>query len=152
QAAHRRHPMEALVLAGGCAQNSVANGKVYRQSPIRKVYVQAAAGDSGGAMGAAFVAWRRVAQSRPQAMEHAYWGPEFTDEECVAALGARSAELSEAGCTQEHFDSEDALCRRVASLITEGCVIGWFQGSMEWGPRALGNRSILADPRRSDMK
>ena len=152
RSARRRHGLDDLVLAGGCAQNSVANGKVYGEAPVKRVYVQAAAGDSGGAMGAAFVAWHRLKGSRPGPMDHAYWGPSFTDDQCASALDARSAELASSGCVREHFTSEEALCRRVAAFIAEGRVVGWFQGSMEWGPRALGNRSILADPRRTDMK
>lgn len=146
-----RYGMTDLALAGGCAQNSVANGKVYRNTPIRRLYVQAAAGDSGGALGAALaLAGRVVPGARPQPMDHAYWGPRFDDSECDAALKSRSAEL--ASCRQEHVASEDTLCARVARLIAEGRVVGWFQGRMEWGPRALGNRSILGDPRRTDMK
>ena len=150
---HSLYGSTNLALAGGCAQNSVANGKVYRNTPIRKLYVQAAAGDAGGALGAALVAWSRVSpQTRPASMDHAYWGPGFDDAACAEALQARAQELDAARCTQELITSEDALCKQVARLISEGRVVGWFQGRMEWGPRALGNRSILGDPRRADMK
>jgi carbamoyltransferase len=150
---HSRYGADHLALAGGCAQNSVANGKVYRNTPIRKLYVQAAAGDAGGALGAALVAWGRVAQGkRGEPMDHAYWGPAFSDAQCEAALRERSGELSVAGCVMERAAGEEELCRRVAGLIAAGHVVGWFQGRMEWGPRALGNRSILGDPRRGDMK
>jgi carbamoyltransferase len=150
---HAKYGVDNLALAGGCAQNSVANGKVYRNTPIRKLYVQAAAGDAGGALGAALVAWSRLSpNTRAQPMDHAYWGPGYDDAECAAALDTRASELRAAGCVQEKLDTEDALCRKVASLIAQGRVIGWFQGRMEWGPRALGNRSIVCDPRRGDMK
>ena len=142
---------ENLVLAGGCGQNSVANGKVYRNTAIRRLYVQAAAGDSGGAMGAALVAWSRHAAARPAPMDHAYWGPAFDEAACETVLRERAAELEAANCSREILE-EEALCRQVAGLIAEGRVVGWFQGRMEWGPRALGNRSILGDPRRTDMK
>jgi carbamoyltransferase len=150
--AHSRYGVENLALAGGCGQNSVANGKVYRNTPIRRLYVQAAAGDSGGALGAAMVAWHRLSGGRPAPMDHAYWGPAHSNAHCVAALDARGDELAANGCSVESVADEDELCRRVAGLINQGRVVGWFQGRMEWGPRALGNRSILGDPRRSDMK
>ena len=150
---HRRFAVDRLVLSGGCAQNSVANGKIRAATPIRELYVQPAAGDAGGALGAAWCAWnRRFPERRPRPMTHGYWGPGFDDARCAAALRARSAEIAAQGCAEEPIDGEDALCRRVAGMIAGGAVVGWFQGRMEWGPRALGNRSILADPRRGDMR
>jgi carbamoyltransferase len=150
---HRLYGIDHLVLAGGCAQNSVANGKLYANTPIRRLYVQAAGGDAGGALGAAMVAWGRASEgARPQPMDHAYWGPGFDDAACEAALLARTPELSGAGIRIDRIAGEPALCERVAALLSEGRVVGWFQGRMEWGPRALGNRSILGDPRRGDMK
>jgi carbamoyltransferase len=164
-ALHQRHGIGQLCLSGGCAMNSVANGKVYRRSPFKKVYIQSAAGDAGGAIGAAFVAWNRQrgsGASRQAAapgvadgrfvMEHAYWGPGFTDEQVAAVLEESSAALQRQGCQVERITHEEQLCRRAALEIAEGKVVGWFQGRMEWGPRALGNRSILGDPRRADMK
>ena len=149
---HRRYGLADLALAGGCAQNSVANGKVYRNTPVKRLYVQAAAGDAGGALGAALVAWTRHASGRrPLAMDHAYWGPQYDDSACRGAIDAVGA-LRAGGFHVEHQPEEGALCRRVAGLIAAGKVVGWFQGRMEWGPRALGNRSILGDPRRNDMK
>ena len=151
--AQARYEATDLVLAGGCAQNSVANGKLAARTRIRRTYVQAAAGDAGGALGAALVCWARASGgARPQPMDHAYWGPAFDDDAAGAALAGRSAELAAAGCAEERLDDESALCARVAGLVAEGRVVGWFQGRMEWGPRALGNRSVLADPRRADMK
>ena len=152
RALHARYGVEDLALAGGCAQNSVANGKVRAATPVRRVYVQAAAGDAGGALGAALVAWRRKgAGGRPGAMDHAYWGPQFDDASCRAAIDA-VAQLRGPEYSIARENDEGRLCERVARLVADGHVVGWFQGRMEWGPRALGNRSILADPRRGDMK
>ena len=85
-------------------------------------------------------------------MDHAYWGPGFSNEEIGALLGAKEAEIAAQGCAVGRMENEDALCRRTAKAVAEGKVVGWFQGRMEWGPRALGNRSIVCDPRRGDMK
>jgi carbamoyltransferase len=148
----RRTGATDLALAGGCAMNSVANGKIGRRTAFRRVYVQAAAGDAGGAIGAAFAVWHRLGGARSFAMDHAYWGPRFADADAAAALDARTAAIAAAGCTIEPVADEAELCRRAAAAIADGRVVGWFQGRMEWGPRALGNRSILADPRRADMK
>jgi carbamoyltransferase len=155
---HRKYRLDALAIAGGCAMNSVANGKVYRNTPFKKLYVQSAAGDAGGAIGAAFITWSRLAagvstNGAPRfLMDHAYWGPEFGPEALAAALEARRDDLAAQGCAMRIIGDEGELCRLTAAAIAEGKVIGWFQGRMEWGPRALGNRSILGDPRRADMK
>ena len=150
---HQRHRVDALCLSGGCAMNSVANGKVYANTPFKGIYVQPAAGDAGGAIGAAFVAWSKIAGERRRwHMHHAYWGPAYADWELEALLDARSAELGAGSCRVERSADEAALCRSAAEAIAAGKVVGWFQGRMEWGPRALGNRSILCDPRRADMK
>jgi carbamoyltransferase len=148
----KRTGLTNLTLAGGCAMNSVANGKVRRMTPFQRLYVQSAAGDAGGAIGAAFAVWNRLGGSRSFVMEHAYWGPGFTDKQIGELLVAKQAEIKAASCTIEHISDELELCRRTALAIEDGKVIGWFQGRMEWGPRALGNRSILCDPRRADMK
>lgn len=149
---HKRHGSANLCLAGGCAMNSVANGKVYRHTPFKKVYIQSAAGDAGGAIGAAYSVWHKLGGSRGFVMDHAYWGPHFGDDELRALLESSSADLKDQGCTVSRIDDEAALCERTASAVSEGKVVGWFQDRMEWGPRALGNRSILGDPRRADMK
>lgn len=141
-----------LALAGGCAMNSVANGKVRRMTPFRRVYVQAAAGDAGGAIGAAFAVWHKLGGKRAFVMDHAYWGPSFGPTDGARLLAEYRSQIAEAGCTVEEIADEPALCRRTAAAIADGKVVGWFQGRMEWGPRALGNRSILCDPRRGDMK
>ncbi|MBI4913951.1 MAG: carbamoyltransferase [Acidobacteria bacterium] len=149
---HARHQVPALAIAGGCGMNSVANGKVTLRSPFRELYVQSAAGDAGGAIGAAYVVWHQLGGARGPAMDHAYWGPEFGEAAITALLEARAPEIRAAGCRVERIADEAELCRRAAAAVAEGQVLGWFQGRMEWGPRALGNRSIVCDPRRADMK
>jgi carbamoyltransferase len=151
-AVHRRYPVDALALAGGCAMNSVANGKVYARSPFKRLYIQSAAGDAGGAIGAAAYVWSRLNGSRPGVMNHAYWGPAFDNDAIEAILDTKKSEIAAAGCWVERQDDENQLCRTTARAVADGLVIGWFQGRMEWGPRALGNRSIVCDPRRADMK
>jgi carbamoyltransferase len=132
--------------------NSVANGKVTLRTPFKQVYVQSAAGDAGGAIGAAYAVWHELGGARGPAMNHAYLGPAATGAEIEQLLRDRADEIAAVGCTVERIDDEDELCRRTAAAIADGKVVGWFQGRMEWGPRALGNRSILGDPRRADMK
>jgi len=156
-ALHRKRPSPNLALSGGCAMNSVANGKVYLRTPFRKMYLPAAAGDAGGAIGAAAVVQAQLTEVGGQRAEvgpsrfrldDAYSGPHFSDEEIEALLGSRGLG---AGLRIDRL-ANDALCERTATAIADGRVTGWFQGRMEWGPRALGNRSILGDPRRGDMK
>jgi carbamoyltransferase len=149
---HQRHRLEELTLAGGCAMNSVANGKVRRLTPFRRLYVQSAAGDAGGAIGAAFALWHKLDGVRSFVMDHAYWGPQFSTADIRALITARESEIRAAGCSVDTISDEGELCRRAAGATADGNVVGWFQGRMEWGPRALGNRSIVCDPRRADMK
>jgi carbamoyltransferase len=159
-----------LCLAGGCAMNSVANGKIFDRTPFEEVYIQAAANDAGGALGAAYYVWNQeLSQPRDFIMEKAYWGPAFDNESCRKSLEERglrpgvnplasgfqvqSSNLEPPDTvTVRQIRDEDALCRRTATEIANGKVVGWFQGRMEWGPRALGNRSIVVDPRRAEMK
>ncbi len=150
---HARYGGANLTLSGGCAMNSVANGKVRRQSPFKNVYIQSAAGDAGGAIGSALVAARELGDRGREHMRHAYYGPRFSNEEHKTLLDAEAARIEEAGCdVVSYIDDGARLCRDTAQAVSEGKVIGWFQGRLEWGPRALGNRSILGDPRRADMK
>lgn len=151
-ALHAKHRVRRLALAGGCAMNSVANGKVSLHTPFEHVYVQSAAGDAGGAVGAAYCVWHRTGGARGASHQHAYWGPQFTHEEIGQLLRERAAELASQGCVANVLDDEARLARDTAEAVARGEVVGWFQGRMEWGPRALGNRSILGDPRRADMK
>jgi carbamoyltransferase len=154
---HRTYRIDNLALAGGCAMNSVANGKVCKMSPFRRLYVQPAAGDAGGAIGAAYATWWKTARGSEKGaqrfyMDQAYFGPAFHNDEIRTLLEGMRPELESSRCTLEQVADDDELCRRTAEAIAEGKVVGWFQGRMEWGPRALGNRSILCDPRRADMK
>ncbi len=220
-ALHKKHPCDNLALSGGCAMNSVANGKVYRRAPFKKMYLPAAAGDAGGAIGAAVVVLNQLKNGAPDAtagstpgaenavpdpatsgaplaeiesveegptemskpeedggivgdsvesqleprhppyvipfiplrpLRTAYLGPEASEQEIHALLDWKKKEIEMAGCVSTILIIEDELIDRTAKAIGDGKVVGWFQGRMEWGPRALGNRSILGDPRRADMK
>jgi carbamoyltransferase len=202
-ALHKKHPSDNLALSGGCAMNSVANGKVYRRTPFKKMYLPAAAGDAGGAIGAATVVQAQLSEVRDQTSEvrsedssraentqtnlesrisnlespdsslvtrhssllppitnhqsrfvldTAYLGPESNEQEIHALIDWRKKEIAYEGCVTSYVGVEEDLVRHTAQAIVDGKIVGWFQGRMEWGPRALGNRSILADPRRADMK
>lgn len=142
---HRTTGMKHLCLAGGVALNSVANGRILRETPFESIYVQPAAGDSGGALGAALYAWHVLLQKpREFTLEHCYWGAEYGQAEIETFLRSQSIPYE--------VLPDDRLCAAVVDDLLAGRVIGWFQGRFEWGPRALGNRSILADPRRAEMK
>lgn len=151
---HQKYGTDNLVLSGGCAMNSVANGKVCRDTPFENVYIQAAAGDAGGAIGAAFTAWHDLnpGAGRQFVMNHAYLGPAYSNEEISRVIDAIKSKLNDEQVNVRFVEDESELTGTTASAIAAGKVIGWFQGRMEWGPRALGNRSILCDPRRADMK
>ena len=149
---HEKYQIDNLCLAGGCAMNSVANGKVYRNTPYKKVYIQSAAGDAGGAIGAAFVTWHKLGGKDTSYMDHAYLGPHFSNSYIGELLKTNATSLQEEHCQVTYEENLDKICDETSDAIIDGKVIGWFQGRMEWGPRALGNRSILGDPRRSDMK
>jgi carbamoyltransferase len=151
RALHGRYGLDAVVVSGGAAMNSVANGKVLGETPFAKIFAPPAPGDAGGAVGAALVASREAAHAfRPDPMLHSYYGPGYGREVLGDVLDAAGGEL--AGCEVREVASEDALCEEIAERIAQGEVLGWFQGRMELGPRALGNRSILCDPRRADMR
>jgi carbamoyltransferase len=142
--------LESVCLAGGVAFNCVANGKIPVSTGFKNVYVHPAAGDAGLAVGAAQFVWHQVlGNPRDFTMEHAYWGPEFSGEEIRAVV--QGSRFSENGCTVCEL-SEEQLLQKTAAIIADGKILGWFQGRAEWGPRALGNRSIVADPRRPEMK
>lgn len=138
--------LKKLCMAGGVALNSVANSRILRETPFEEIYVQPSAGDGGGALGATLFAFHMVlAQPRRFVLEHAYWGEEHSAGEIEAFL--RSGNIR-----YERFEDDEKLFERVVDSLEAGEVVGWFQGRFEWGPRALGHRSILADPRRPDMK
>jgi carbamoyltransferase len=148
---YRRVKLGDLCLAGGCAMNSVANGKVREHTPFKRIFIQPAAGDNGTALGAAYYVWNHVlGRPRSFVMQNSYWGPEFDQRAMHQTLSDRWHELQDFKVTRVGMDDE--LCAWTAERIAAGDVVGWFQGRMEWGARALGNRSIVADPRRPDMR
>jgi len=142
---YQKMGIDKLTLAGGCIQNSLANGKILEKTPFKEVYIPPASYDAGTAVGAAFWVWNVVLGSkRDFVMESPYWGPEFSDGEIEGIL-------KKEGVGFDRLD-EDELLGRTAKDIASGKVVGWFQGRTEWGPRALGNRSIIVDPRKKEMK
>lgn len=144
--AYRETGLSKLCMAGGVALNSVANGKILADTPFDEIYIQPAAGDGGGAVGAALYGYHALlGQPRKFVMEHAYWGEEHSPSDAEEFL-------RENNIPYERIEDDEKLIARVVDGLTKGKVIGWHQGRFEWGPRALGNRSILADPRRADMK
>ncbi len=146
----QRTGLKAVCLAGGVAFNCVANGKIFDKTGFEQVYVHPAAGDAGLAVGAAYYVWhQKLGKPRAFVMDHAYWGPGYTREEIRRAIDANG--LGQNGSQIEEL-AEDDLMQRTAAIIASGKILGWFQGRAEWGPRALGNRSIVADPRRPEMK
>jgi len=147
-------PSKNLCLAGGVALNCVANGRILREGPFDNIWIQPAAGDAGGALGAALVAWHhyysgkklnhKTENNTDDIMQGAYLGPDFTNDEICRTLQAKELPFTQL--------SDDDLYSQTAKLLDEGNVIGWFQGKMEFGPRALGNRSILGDARNQKMQ
>ena len=144
--AHAATGSQNLVIAGGVALNSVANGRIIKETPFENVYIQPAAGDSGGALGAALYVYH-VLLNHPRefVMEHAYWGQEYPEAEMKAAIDAR-------GFPYEYIGDDEQLLDQVVDRLMQRKVVSWFRGRFEWGPRALGHRSILADPRSIEMK
>ncbi len=137
---------ENLCMAGGVALNSVANGKILSKTPFKKLFIQPAAGDGGTSLGAAYYVYNSIlGNERNYVLKDAYLGPSFKAEEIKEFLGENAVKYS-------MFKDDKELINKTAKLIRNGNVIGWFQGRMEWGPRALGARSILSDPTREDMK
>ena len=142
----RETGLKRLCLAGGVALNSVANARILRETPFEELYVQPSAGDGGGALGAALFAWHcALGNPRRFVMDHAYWGQGYSNGEIQAAIAHR-------GFRYDCIEDESRLIDLTVDLLASAKVVGWFQGRFEWGPRALGNRSILADPRRPEMK
>ena len=143
---HQKTGLKKLCMAGGVALNSVANGRILRETPFEEIYVQPSAGDGGGAMGAALWAYHMVlGKPRKFVLEHAYWGHEYSPASIEAFLRGENIRY-------RTIEDDERLLDQVVEQLAAGKVVGWFQGRFEWGPRALGNRSILADPRRADMK
>lgn len=147
---HERTGLENICLAGGVALNCVANGRILREGPFKKMFVQPASNDAGGALGAAALAVMERKQRHGslfrQALKHAYWGPSYSNKQIAQVLHAAGIQFTD--CRGD----EEALVRQTAQRLAQGNIIGWMQGRMEFGPRALGNRSILADPRDANMR
>ena len=143
----RRSGSNNLCLAGGVALNSVANGRILRETPVENLYIQPAAGDGGCALGAALYLWHDGLGNSENRfiMDHAYWGEEYNDDQISKAID--SSEFN-----AQYINNEDDLLDMTVDRLTSGKVIGRFNGRFEWGPRSLGNRSILADPRSNEMK
>jgi carbamoyltransferase len=145
-----RTRQKTVCLAGGVAFNCVANGRIFDATPFEQVYVHPAAGDAGLAVGAAFYIWHQIlGKPRTFMMDHAYWGPGYSRAETHRAIQVSA--VTTKGLSVADLP-EGELMRRTAQIISNGKIVGWFQGRAEWGPRALGNRSIVADPRRPEMK
>jgi carbamoyltransferase len=143
---YRETGLTRLCMAGGVALNSVANGRILRETPFEELYVQPSAGDGGGAMGAALWAYHMVlGKPRKFVLEHAYWGEDYSRGRIETFLRTNNIPYT-------RYDDEEKLIQQVVESLEAGKVVGWFQGRFEWGPRALGNRSILADPRHASMK
>jgi carbamoyltransferase len=143
---HAQTGMDNVCLAGGVGLNCVANWRILQESGFKDIFIQPAAGDAGGAVGTAFYIYNCALKNpRVFRMEHAFWGPSFSDAEIAATLNRAEA-------VYETVDDEEELLERTAQMIADGKVVGWFQGRLEFGPRALGARSLLADPRKPEMK
>jgi len=143
---HELVPSPRLAMAGGCALNGVANARILRETPFETPYLQAAASDDGTCLGAAYYVWHHVLGNEQRfEMKHAFWGPEHSEDRLQRVVEASDY-------TVHRCADESELVERTAELINDGKVVGWYQGRSEWGPRALGNRSILANPLLKDMK
>jgi carbamoyltransferase len=144
---YKKTGMKKLVMAGGVALNTKANFRILKETPFEEVYIQPAAGDDGGSLGAALWAYHIIlGKPRNWVMPHAYWGQGYSDNECRQFLDEKGVKY------ESYENNEDKMLDYLADSLTQKKVIGFFQGRFEWGPRALGNRSILADPRSDDMK
>lgn len=146
QAAYKETGLKNLCMAGGVALNSVANGRILRETPFENLYIQPAAGDGGASLGAALFAYHNLlGNPRKFIMEHAYWGEEYSDAHIKEFMDKHQL-------PHTAFDDTDKLTAFCVDALTKGKVCGWFQGRFEFGPRALGNRSIIGDPRKAEMK
>ncbi len=143
---YRKTGLKKLSLGGGVALNCVANTRILKETPFEEIFIQPSAGDGGAAMGAAlYVHHCLLKNQRRFILKHAYWGKEYSDSEIKDFL-------KKTPCTHQHIENEDELLNIAVDALVAGKVVGWFQGRFEWGPRALGNRSILADPRQEKMQ
>ena len=150
---YKKTGMKKLTMAGGVALNCTMNSKILDQTPFEELYIQPAAWDGGTSLGSALYVWHDIlGNPRVQPMEHAYWGPSFDRNQISEVLEAYTEKIRLSGKTIQEVPDTQELCRITAEAISTGKIVGWFQGKTEFGPRALGNRSIIADPRRPDMR
>ena len=150
---YKKTKLDSVSLAGGCIQNSLANGKIIEKTPFKRIYIPPASYDAGTAIGAALVVWyEKCKEDRRFVMKQAYLGPSFGKNEIEKVLNKEQEKLQKMNCKVESINNETLLCEKTAKLIFEGKIVGWFQGKTEFGPRALGNRSIIVDPRQKEMK
>jgi len=149
---YKKYGINQLTLSGGCAQNSLANGKILKNTKFNSLFIPSNPGDAGGAIGAAYTLWHKLKKVRPKKNVNAYLGFDYTDNEIEKILKTNNEKLIIKKCRFVHYENEDFLCKFIAEEIAKKKIIGWFQGRMEWGPRALGNRSIIADPRSKNIK
>ncbi len=150
---YKKTGLKNLCIAGGCGMNSVANGKIFDQSPFKEVYIQAAAGDNGGSLGAAYYLYNTILnKKRVLYMNNAYLGPGYNNNVIYNSIKNINSQFKKQAYKIKKLKSENELYHITARYISQGKIIGWFQGRMEFGARALGNRSIICDPRRKDMK
>jgi carbamoyltransferase len=149
---HDKYKIDNLTLSGGCAQNSLANGKIIKNTRFQSLFVPSNPGDGGGSVGAAYSLWSSLNKKRPSNNLGSYLGNSYTDNEVENVIINKKKEIDFENCECLYMKNEDLLCTFAAEQLAQQKVIGWFQGNMEWGPRALGNRSIISDPRNSDIK
>ena len=148
-----KYQISSLSLSGGCAMNSVANGKIYRNTKFKNIYIPASSGDAGGAIGSAFVVNYKCNSSLERFHKSsAYLGPKYDKDSISNTIKNYEKNFKSQGCDFVLQSDKSKLVNYTANSLSQGKVVGWFQGAMEWGPRALGNRSIIADPRNSNMK
>jgi carbamoyltransferase len=143
---HKKVPSNNLVMAGGCAMNGLVNGRIFKETNFKNHFIQPASTDDGTALGAAFYCWHNLLNKKERfIMKHAFWGPSYSEDHILKAI-------KEKNLTFKKFTNTDELTQNAARYVAEGNVVGWYQGRSEWGARALGNRSILANPAIKDMK
>jgi len=149
---YEKYKIRNLTLSGGCAQNSLANGKILNNTNFNSLFIPSNPGDGGGAIGASFIAWKKISNLKPKKNLTAYLGLGFDNKYIKSLIEKNNIALNNKDFLISFFENEHDLCFEVAKEISKQKVVGWFQGRMEWGPRALGNRSIISDPRNADIK
>ena len=147
-----KYKIDNLTLSGGCAQNSLANGKIIKNTRFQSLFVPSNPGDGGGSVGAAYSLWSSLSKKRPSNKLSCYLGNSYSNSEVEKVIINKKKEMESENCKFFFIENEEMLCNFTAEQLSQQKVIGWFQGNMEWGPRALGNRSIISDPRNSDIK